>query len=156
MADHGLEHATVAPRRVVAPGADHAVAVREPDGVRAWIARCREAVQKSHFGRIFVAIWQPLESGRGVVRRGALDRAEQPRRKRAMMRGVVLLYDVIVLDANDREAIELMGPREGFDVGDVLRRNARGELDHVATAGTLEMQRVFGVGRRSVLLVRAR
>ena len=157
MTDHRVHLGAVAFRRIVPPDADHAVAMREPHGVRARIARGGKAVEKSHFRCVDIAVRQGLETPVGIRVGGELrGHRGHSGRNGAMMVRIVPLHDIVVLHAHDREPVEIVRPRERLDIRDMLRRDARGELDHDASARESHVQRVVRIGQAPVLRRRTR
>jgi hypothetical protein len=150
MTDHRIHLGAVTLGRIVASGAHHTVAMREPHEVRARIARGGKAVEKSDLRRIGVAIRQGLEARIGTGSGGEFHRGAHAGRNGAMVLRIIPLHHVVVLHANDRETIEIMPPGERANVGSVPRRHARGQLDDDPSARKIHVQRVFGVGHAPV------
>src|SRR6202011_6398648 len=80
MADHRIYLGAVTLGRIVASGAHHPIAMREPHDVRAWIARAGETVDKSDLRCIDVAIRQGLEARIGTGSGGEFHRGAHPGR----------------------------------------------------------------------------
>jgi hypothetical protein len=94
----------------------------------------------------------PLGARRGDEFHGRAHR----RRNGTMVRGIVPLNDVVVLHADDRQSVEILGACERFDVGDVLWRDPGGELDDDPSVRQLHVERVLGIGCAPILRRRAR
>src|SRR5207302_2639385 len=64
--------------------------------------------------------------------------------------GIAPLDDIVVLGANDRQAVEIMLARERFHVGNVLSGKIRSEFDDDSAAGEVEVESVFGIERAPI------
>ena len=107
--------------------------------MRTRIARGRKPVEKSDLRCIDIAIRQRFEARIGTGSGGEFHRRTHPVWDGTTVLRIVPLHDVVVLHAQDRETIEIMRAGEHADIGNVLRRHARGELDHDPSAHEIDV-----------------
>ncbi len=138
----------VAAGRVVAAGyADRAIAVGQPGLVGLGIAPGGEAVAESHLRCIAVEIGQAGERRGGADRHGEFRRYVGFCASQRLGLGLVLgriapLHHVVVLRADDGQAVEILLLRQGLDVGRVRGRETWRQFDHDPAAGHLQVKRV--------------
>ena len=141
----------------VASGADHGVGVDEPVSARVGESRATgEAVDETDFGGIDIFVearaWKGKlglngESefgGQGFV--GVQDFAGE---FGFFGVGIGPLHDVVVLGANDGEAVEIAFADEGFDVGDVVGGELGGEFNDDAAMLEFACRGVLGIELRA-------
>ena len=104
------------------PGADRAIAVRQPGAADRGIARHREALREADLRGVGIRVGQRRERH---VLRGAIELRRQRLLRLANLALAVRiapLHDVVVLRAHDREPVEVTLAHERDDVGHVRGR----------------------------------
>ncbi len=151
-ADHHVEFGAVAAVGLVAaPGADHAVAMREPGFAPRRVPAGGQSLAESRLGRVAVAIRQRRERQPRARFHRELGRQRLPGAAQAALAlRVAPLHDEVVLRPDHGQPVEVLFAHEGADVGDVLRRECRRQLDHDAARRELQVERRLRVERTPV------
>ena len=138
--------------RIVAPGTDHAVAVRHPGGCRLVVAGGGKTVDEA--GRIAPAI-RVGQGSEGHAARGHLELGRQGGSGRTQRAGdgrvigqcIAKLGHEIVLYPVHAQSVPEALPGQLADVGHMPRGKLRRQLDHHQAAGQLHIEQVVRVGR---------